>query len=275
MQTNQESPSRTSSSHRPKVDPYQRVTLRGITFWQVTEQQCAEHIAEQAALGTGGWLVTPNLETLRQCDTDPKIHEMVRSADMIVADGMPLIWTSRILGTPLPERVCGSNLISSLSAEAAKRDLRIFLLGGADDTSGGTAELLRQRHPGIQVVGAYGPPFGFEKDDAEMARIEDMLREAKPNIVFFALPFPKGEFVMHRIRHTAPDAWWCGIGVSFSFMTGDVQRAPKWMQQTGLEWVHRLKEEPQKLVRRYLVHGVPFAINLLARAPIDRLRGRS
>lgn len=263
-----------NSDNTERTDPYKRVTLRGITFWQVTEAQCAAHVAEQAAAGKGGWLVTPNLETLRQCDSDPKIHKMVSGADMIVADGMPLIWASRIQGTPLPERVCGSNLISSLSAEASQHDLRIFLLGGADDTSGGTAALLRERHPNIQVVGAYGPPFGFEKDDEEMARIEDMIREAKPNIIFFALPFPKGEFVMHRIRHTAPDAWWCGIGVSFSFVTGDVQRAPKWMQQSGLEWVYRLKEEPKKLVRRYLIDGVPFAITLLATSPIERLRRR-
>lgn len=257
------------------MKPADRVDLLGIPFWPVTEQECVERIVEQAAQGQGGWLVTPNLEILRQCHTDPEIHAMVRRADMIVADGMPLIWASRLQGgATLPERVCGSNLISSLSEKAAARGLRLFLFGGAEDTSERTAELLRSRHPDIQIAGAYGPPFGFEKDDAEMARIEEMISKAQPHIVFFALPFPKGERVMERIRHTAPNAWWCGVGVSFSFVTGDVHRAPTWMQQTGLEWVHRLSQEPKRLARRYLVDGVPFALELLVRAPLNRVRPR-
>lgn len=257
------------------MTPDDRVDLLGIPFWPVTEHGCVDHIIERATQGEGGWLVTPNLDILRQCHADAEIHAMVRRADVIVADGMPLIWASRLQGgTALPERVCGSNIISSLSARAAARGLSIFLFGGADDTSQRTAELLRSRHPGIQIVGAYGPPFGFEKDEAEMARIETMIRDAEPRIVFFALPFPKGERVMERIRHAAPHAWWCGIGVSFSFMTGDVRRAPSWMQQTGLEWIHRLSQEPKRLARRYLVDGLPFAVELLVRAPLTRVRRR-
>lgn len=254
--------------------PSDIVDLLGIPFWRVTEEACVEHIAASAARGEGGWLVTPNLEILRQCHADPKIHEMVRGADMIVADGMPLIWASQLQGTPLPERVCGSNIISSLSAQAASRGLRIFLFGGADDTSERTAELLRARHPEIQIVGTFGPPFGFEKDEQQMADIVAMIEAAKPDIVFFALPFPKGEHVLARIRHAAPDAWWCGIGVSFSFVTGDVQRAPSWMQRTGLEWIHRVSQEPKRLARRYFVDGVPFALELLTRAPLQRVRKR-
>lgn len=257
------------------MNPDERVDLLGIPFWRVTEHQCVEHIAEEAACGRGGWLVTPNLEILRQCHADPATHAMVRSADMVVADGMPLIWASQLQGTPLPERVCGSNIISSLSAAAAAKDLSIFLFGGADDTALRTAALLESRHPSIRIVGAYGPPFGFEKDAEEMARIEAMIQDAKPDIVFFALPFPKGEHVLKRIRHTAPNAWWCGIGVSFSFVTGDVQRAPTWMQASGLEWIHRVSQEPKRLARRYLIDGVPFAVELLARAPIARIRRRA
>jgi len=231
-------------------------------------------VAERAVRGVGGWMVTPNLDILRQCRADPELHAMVRRADLIVADGMPVIWASRIQGTPLPERVCGSNVISSLSEVAARRGLRLFLLGGADDTSTRTAELFRQRYPGIDIVGAYGPPFGFERDAGEMARITAMVRDAEPNIVFVALPFPKGERMMQRIHHAAPSAWWCGVGVSFSFITGDVQRAPSWMQDHGLEWLHRLSQEPDRLARRYLVHGLPFAAELLVRAQLARWRGR-
>ncbi|MEM1416421.1 MAG: WecB/TagA/CpsF family glycosyltransferase [Myxococcota bacterium] len=255
--------------------PASPVDLLGIPFWPVTEAETVAHIVEEASAGRGGWLVTPNLEILRQCESDAAVHAMVRRADVIVADGMPLIWASRLQGgRPLPERVCGSNLVSSLSAEASARGLRVYLFGGADDTSERASELLRERHPGLEIVGAYGPPYGFEKDDAEMASIVERIEAAKPNIVFFALPFPKGERVLERIRHAAPDAWWCGVGVSFSFLTGDVQRAPRWMQRTGLEWIHRLSQEPKRLARRYLVDGIPFAVRLLVRAPLGRVQRR-
>ena len=249
-----------------------RVNLLGIPFWRITEAECVEYIGERASRGSGGWLVTPNLEILRQCHSNPQIHAMVRGADMIVADGMPLIWASRLQGTPLPERVCGSNLISSLGATAADRGLRVFLLGGAGDTARRSAKLLRERHPTLEVVGAYGPPFRFEKDDGEMAHIVTMIQETKPNLVFFALPFPMGERVLERIRHAGPQAWWCGVGVSFSFLTGDVTRAPLWMQSMGIEGLLRLQQEPRRLARRYLVDGIPFAIKLLSTAPFKRNR---
>ena len=250
---------------------HQTVDLYGVEFWPVTEAWVVNHIAEQAEQGKGGWLVTPNLEILRQCARSPEIQQMVSRADLVVADGMPLIWASHLQkGPALPERVCGSNIISSLSAEAARRNLRVYLFGGADDTSERTAELLRERFEGIEIVGAYGPPFGFEKDESQMQTIIEAIEAARPHVVFFALPFPKGERVLQRIRHAAPNAWWCGIGVSFSFMTGSVQRAPQWMQRNGLEWFHRLTQEPKKLGRRYLVHGIPFAVELLFRSAVNR-----
>ena len=253
--------------------PASRVDLQGVPFAKVTERECVTHIANAAAKGEGGWLVTPNLEIHRQCRSDRAIREMVGGADMVVADGMPLIWASRLQGTPLPERVCGSNVILSLSAAAAERGLRVFLLGGADDTAERTAALLRKRH-GTNVVGAYGPPFGFEKELEEMERIRRMIRGSHPHVVFFGLPFPKGEHVLMRIRDAAPNAWWCGVGVAFSFVCGDVIRAPRWMQKSGLEWMHRLQQEPRRLFRRYVVDGIPYVFPLLAGSVMGRFRRR-
>lgn len=250
------------------------VELFGIPFARITEAECAARVGEAAAAGRGGRVVTPNVDILRQCARDPSVHAMVREADLIVADGMPLIWASRLQGTPLPERVCGSNLISSMSAQAAQRGLRLFLLGGVDDTSARTAELLRARHPELDIGGCYGPPFGFDEDEAQLADIERMIADAAPNIVFVALPFLKGERVMARIRRAAPNAWWCGIGVTFSFVAGDVRRAPRWMQDAGLEWFHRFTQEPGRLARRYFVDDIPFALELLARSSSSRVRRR-
>lgn len=251
------------------------VDLMGIEFDPVTETEAVEHVSRAAAQGRGGRLVTPNLDILRQCRKDREVHAMVRQADLVVADGMPLIWASRLLGEALPERVCGSNLIFSLSARAADLGLRVFLLGGAEDTAERTKRILTERHPRLQVVGAYGPPYGFEQDPEEMARIERMVRDTEPHIVFMGLPFPKADRVVLRLQPGAPQAWWCGVGVSFSFVCGHVRRAPSWMQKTGLEWTHRWIQEPERLTRRYFVHGLPFALELLAWVPVARMRRRS
>ena len=228
---------------------------------------------EQAAAGTGGWVVTPNLDILRQCAHDPRLADMVRSADLIVADGMPLIWASRLQRTPLPSRVAGSNLVPLVSERAARQGLSIYLLGGNAGTAERAAGVLAQRFPGLRIAGTYCPPFGFERDDQELARIAQRLEEASPDIVFVGLGFPKQEKLIERLRTALPAAWWLGVGVSFSFVAGEIARAPAWIQRSGLEWMHRLTQEPRRLARRYLVDDIPFAFELGASSLRRRYAG--
>jgi len=252
---------------------FEIVDLAGVAFHRVDEARCVDHVTARCAAGFGGWLVTPNLEILRQAATDPEIGRLIESADMRVADGMPLIWASRLQGDALPARVCGSNLISSLPAIAAERGLSIYLLGGDGDAALQAAAILQRRHPRLRIAGTWYPPYGFEKRPDQIDAMAEAIAEAEPDIVFFALPFPKGEHLLQKIRHVRPEAWWVGIGVSLSFLCGDVQRAPRWMQKLGIEWLHRLLQEPGKLARRYLVLGLPFALRLLAGSLRRRLQG--
>jgi exopolysaccharide biosynthesis WecB/TagA/CpsF family protein len=196
----------------------------------------------------------------------------VSEAELVVADGMPLIWASRIQGTPLPQRVAGSDLILTLSAAAAKAGRSIYLLGGAPGTAEGASQVLRSNYPGLQIAGMYCPPIGFEQNEAEMARMIHDLTTTKPEIVFVALGSPKQEQLIERIRANLPNAWWLGVGVSFSFLTGHVQRAPRLLQRSGLEWVHRLFQEPRRLFKRYVVQGLPFACTLFGSAVSQRVR---
>src|SRR5439155_21039481 len=138
------------------------IHLDGVKLHAVTERQCIDHILTEVDAGRGGVVVTPNLDHLRRCVKDLNFGALVSDADLVVADGMPLVWASRLQATPLPERVAGSNLISTLSATAAERGRSIFLLGGAEGTAEGAAELLRQRHPTIKIVGTFCPRLGFE-----------------------------------------------------------------------------------------------------------------
>jgi N-acetylglucosaminyldiphosphoundecaprenol N-acetyl-beta-D-mannosaminyltransferase len=242
------------------------VDLHGVKLHAVTESQCIEHILAELDNGTGGVVVTPNLDHLRRCVRDLQFGALVAEADLIVADGMPLVWASRLQGTPLPQRVAGSNLISSLSATAAEKSRSIYLLGGSEGTAQGAADILTARHPNLKIAGVFCPQVGFEKNPKQMAEIAQKLLGAKPDIIYVALGSPKQEHLIANLRSAAPNAWWLGVGVSFSFLTGHVKRAPLWMQKTGVEWVHRLCQEPQRLFKRYIVWGIPFASSLMARA---------
>jgi N-acetylglucosaminyldiphosphoundecaprenol N-acetyl-beta-D-mannosaminyltransferase len=187
---------------------------------------------------------------------------------------MPLIWASRLQGTPLPERVSGSHIIWSIPRAAAERGRSVFLLGGAPGAADACAQVLRSRFPALVITGTYCPPFGFENSDAEMAKIREAVAASPADIVFVALSFPKGERLIERIRAAAPRAWWIGVGISFSFVAGDVKKAPRWLQVAGLEWMHRLVQEPRRLARRYLVDGLPFAARLLTGSAWRGLRRR-
>lgn len=252
------------------------IELAGVELHAITERQTIAHIMAELDDGRGGVVVTPNLDYVRRCNKDLQFHAMVSEADLAVPDGMPLIWASRLAGTPLPERVAGSNLISSINAAAAERGKKVFFLGGNPGAADGAVAVLKQRHPNLDVVGTHFPPFGFDKNPKMWADMCEVLVRTSPDIVFVALGAPKQEVTIAKLQQLLPNAWWIGVGNSFSFLAGQVQRAPRWMQVTGLEWVHRLVQEPSKLWKRYLVSGVPFAAGLLASSTIvgvpNRLR---
>ena len=216
--------------------------------------------------------MTPNLDHLRQYHRDASVRPLFEAASLVVADGKPLIWASKIQGTPLPDRVAGSDLILTITAAAANQRRRLFLLGGSPGTAQRAAAALIGRFPGIEIVGTHCPPVGFEDSPREMAAIVSTVQRASPELVYVGLPFPKADRLILKLRKVAPSAWFLALGVSFSFVSGDLRRAPHWMQRTGLEWVHRLSLEPRRLFRRYIVHGVPFAFVLFGAAFCNRTR---
>jgi N-acetylglucosaminyldiphosphoundecaprenol N-acetyl-beta-D-mannosaminyltransferase len=240
------------------------IRLEGLTFLDLDEQAFVELVVSEARAGRGGWVVTPNADIMRQAREDEAIHTLLESADALVADGMPLIWASFLQNTPLRGgRVCGSDLIVSLPAAAARADLSVYLLGGAGDTAARTAEILTRDNPALRIVGTYSPPFGFERDREQIDEMRRLVADAQPDVVFVALSFPKGERLIQQIRGARPNAWWLGVGAAFDFVSGDIHRAPGWMQATGTEWMFRLVQSPKRLTSRYLLHDVPYVLLLL------------
>lgn len=264
-------------SQKPRIprptplDALPTVNLRGARLHALSEAQCVRFVLNELDQRRGGSILTMNLDHLRRFSSDHDYAAHCRRATILTADGMPLIWASRLLGTPLPERVTGSNLIWSLTAAAAGRRRSVYLLGGSAGVAQKAAEILSASYPGLQVCGYSDEHIDLSRSGAELQVLTDRLVSAAPDIVYVALGSPKQEQLIDRLRARLPHSWWLGVGIAFSFVSGEIRRAPLWMQRGGLEWMHRLAQEPSRLARRYLVSGVPFAATLLCGAALARL----
>ncbi len=248
------------------------ITLRGVRLHALTEAGCVDHLLNELDEGRGGWVITPNLDHMRRAEKDIEFREMLAEADVVVADGTPLIWASQLQGTPLPERVAGSSVVWSLAQRAAQKGRSLYLLGGDPGAADKAAEALIKRYPDLRIVGIDCPDVGFDKNPDRIDEVLQKVLEAKPDIVYVGLGSPKQERLIRQVRVRLPHVWWLGVGISLSFIAGDVRRAPRWLQKLGLEWLHRLIQEPGRLAKRYLVHGLPFAARLLLGAALRKPR---
>ena len=260
-----------SSTERQLPPAHETVSIMGLPFQRLDQRTLVRIFLESVRTGKGGWIVTPNLDILRRFTSSPESRELILAATHRVADGLPIVWASRLAGTPLPERVPGSDLVLSMPRAAARAGLSVFLLGGNPGVATAAARRLRARFPGLRGVESHCPPFGFEDDPDELERIKTMLRHARPTLVLVGLGFPKQERLIRALRSELPGTWFVGVGISLSFLAEEQPRAPALLQRLGLEWMHRLMHEPRRLFRRYVVQGIPFGLRLLGWALAHRL----
>jgi N-acetylglucosaminyldiphosphoundecaprenol N-acetyl-beta-D-mannosaminyltransferase len=229
--------------------------------WTLTDTVAA--IGNLIEAGRPTYFITANTHYLMLTEENPDLEAINARAAFIVADGAPLIWASRWQGSPLPERVAGSDLIFVLSAEAARKGYRLFFLGGAEGVAEEAARQLGGRYPGLQVVGTECPPFR-ELTAEEQEALEARIRSARPDILFVAFGQPKGErwIDQHLEKLGVPVS--VQVGASLEFAAGRTRRAPSWMQKSGLEWAFRLRLEPRRLFGRY-ARNAWFIIRMVAR----------
>jgi N-acetylglucosaminyldiphosphoundecaprenol N-acetyl-beta-D-mannosaminyltransferase len=253
--------------------PVLQTQLMGVPMAVVTEAHAVHAIVAAAEAAEGHWTITANLDHLRRYHDDPLERKLIEEADLVVADGMPLIWASRLAGEPLPERVSGSSMVWSICEIASTSNQSVFLLGGDPGVAEQAARVFQDRYPGLQIAGTACPSPGFEHDELEIGRLQRQVAEARPRIVFVALGFPKQDLLIRSLRKALPQVSFLGVGISLSYVTGDVPRAPEWICNLGLEWAFRLLHEPtRRLARRYLVDGLPFAVRLMTSATRHRVR---
>jgi N-acetylglucosaminyldiphosphoundecaprenol N-acetyl-beta-D-mannosaminyltransferase len=249
------------------------VDVGGVAFDPVTETQVLDVVAQGWARAEGGLVVTPNVDIWLRVRRDPSCQEVLDRARLVVADGMPLIWASRLAGTPLPERVPGAGLVETLSALAASRGGSVFVLGGgAGDVAERAARALAARHTGLRVAGVASPAFGFEHDPALTRELVEQVRASGADLVLIGLGFPKQERLGLLLQPVMPAAWLLGCGGAVAMAAGDARRTPVWAQRLGAEWLVRLAQEPTRLARRYLIDDIPAALSLLGMSVLRRFR---
>lgn len=243
------------SSPTEKIE-VETVSIWGVPFGVVTMRGCLDFVdrwvmAHRRQAVPSGYMVTANLHYVMLHHEHPRMAEVTRDASLIIADGMPIVWRSKLAARKLPERVAGADLIYDIARLSAKQGYRLFLFGAADGVAQQAAERLSQLYPGLQIAGCYTPPFRTLSNDEQAAMIQG-IRETRPDILLVALGQPKGELWVLEHYRQINAAMTIQVGASFDFIIGKVQRAPMFFQKTGLEWLYRALSEPKRLIPRYM-----------------------
>lgn len=199
------------------------------------------------------YVVTPNVDHIVRLEKDEELQKVYKNASLILTDGKPLIWISKWYKTPIKEKISGSDLFPRVCQLAANKNYTMYLLGAAEGVADTAAKNLMKKYPGLNVVGTYSPPFGFEKNEQEMNKIKTQIQDVHPDILIVGLGCPKQEKFMyyHCKELGVPISF--GLGASIDFEAGNIKRAPKWMSNHGLEWLYRFSKEPKRLFKRYFV----------------------
>lgn len=199
------------------------------------------------------YVVTPNVDHIVRLEKDEELQKVYKNASLILTDGKPLIWISKWYKTPIKEKISGSDLFPSVCELAANKNYTMYLLGAAEGVADTAAKNLMKKYPGLNVVGTYSPPFGFEKNEQEMNKIKTQIQAVHPDILIVGLGCPKQEKFMyyHCKELGVPISF--GLGASIDFEAGNIKRAPKCMSNHGLEWLYRFSKEPKRLFKRYFV----------------------
>jgi N-acetylglucosaminyldiphosphoundecaprenol N-acetyl-beta-D-mannosaminyltransferase len=256
----------------PTRDELPSVSLMGLRLARIDRQRLLDHMFASLQSGGGGWLITANLDFLRRYVGEKDMRVLYDAAEIRVADGMPLVWACRLQGQDLPERVAGSSLVWLMIERAAQEGRSVYLLGGAPGVNERASKILLDKYKSLKLCGSSSPRISNPPMAAEIDGVLLDLHVARPDLLLVALGSPKQEQLIHALRTQLPSTWMVGIGISLSFITGDVKRAPPWMRKMGIEWLHRMLQEPRRLAKRYLIEDLPFAIRMFPHALLTRLK---
>lgn len=253
-----------------------KISIANVAFDNVTMKEAVNRIVQMAQkTDTPRYVCTGNLDHLVTLSRDTHFQRIYADADLVLADGAPVVWLSRLSSAqPLRERVTGSDLFWELARASEHSGVRLFFLGGKPGATELAAKAVRERHPGAQICGSYCPPFEEFDTDAEQDRIHAAIRAAQPDILMVGLGAPKQEKWIHAHKDVVGVPVSIGVGGTFEMAGGVVRRAPLWMQQAGMEWAYRFSQEPTRLWKRYFGNDLPFLARLAVKTALVNRRQR-
>jgi N-acetylglucosaminyldiphosphoundecaprenol N-acetyl-beta-D-mannosaminyltransferase len=232
-----------------------RITLMGCQVDNLSMEETLGRIEQFIQSGRPHQHVVVNVDKLVKASRDPELRQIINDCALINADGMPVVWASRLLGKPLKERVAGVDLFEALMRRAGEKGWRVFLLGAREEVVSKVAETYQRKYPRLVLAGYRN---GYWKGEAEEAAVARQIAESRADLLFVAISSPKKEQFLGRYQAEMKIPFAMGVGGTFDVAIGRVKRAPVWMQKSGLEWFYRFLQEPRRMFRRYFIDDMAF-----------------
>lgn len=238
-----------------------RTNVLGVGISLINMAMALDQLNQWIARGERQYVSVCTVHTVMECQRDDRLRRIVNTAGMVTPDGMPLVWLSRLAGHSYVSRVYGPDLMLAELATSLATGHRHFFFGGREGVAERLARMMREKFPGIEIVGTVTPAVGTAEElcTPETAAA---INQARPDVVWVGISSPKQEFWMSCMRPLLEAPVLIGVGAAFDFHSGGVKQAPGWMQRSGLEWLFRLVQEPRRLWRRYLVDNPWFLFEL-------------
>lgn len=234
--------------------PLNRMRFMNTYVDNVTEEEAIRHIEECVKNRIIGFVVTPNVDQIVMMEKNLYFREICDNAELSVVDGHPLLWIAKWYKRPIKEKICGSDLMPHLCKIAAEKGYKVFLLGAAEGIAAKAADILVEQNPGLKIAGTYSPPFGFEKDEKELEKINTILKESEADLLFVGMGAPKQSVFIYENMHKYQIPMSFCVGATIDFIAGEQKRAPRWMTDHGMEWLYRLFKEPKRMFKRYIIN---------------------
>lgn len=230
-----------------------RQKFMNIAVDNATLNEVLEHIEYCIDNQIVGQIIPLNVDQIVRLETDKYFKEICNNCELLLIDGHPLMWIAKAYGVPFKEKICGSDLVPILCKRAVEKGYSVFFLGAAPGVAKIAAEKMKHKYSGLKVAGTYSPPFGFEKDEEEVKKINYILKNSGADILFVGMGVPKQEIFIYENmwKYNIPIS--LSVGATIDFIAGKQKRAPKWINRIGFEWLYRLIHDPGRLCKRYLI----------------------
>ena len=254
---------RTDALQTPRFssDSLPRANVLGVGVHAIDLERAADLVLHVAGTGSKGYVCVTGVHGVTEARRNPNFRSVLDSAMLVVPDGMPTVWVGRWQGHRDMKRVFGPDLLLELCRRSVRSGNTHFLYGGKPGIAQRLASNLRQRFPGVQIVGEFSPPFR-ELSTAEQAQLRDKVAELSPDILWVGLSTPKQELFMAEYLPQLDCKVMIGVGAAFDLHTGGLRDAPDWVKEAGMQWLHRLFQEPARLWKRYLVNNSSFLLQI-------------